>query len=551
MHTRHAARTFVSTLIACLVLVAPALATPALATPTGWIGQGDNKTPWYDITADRPGPTVLIVGGVHGNEPAGAEAADQIRSWSIARGRMVVIPRAAPNALKAETRRMPGKPRAEGDLNRNFPRTDSDNDELITIGPTAEALWAFVTELRPDWILDLHEGFDFNARNPNSVGSSVIHPSDRGTSPYAKAMLDAVNAEVDDEEKIFQNLGRNGPINGSLARATIFHLGAKGAILETTWRNQPMPLRVRQHRLMVHALLNELGMAASHPHTVFPDHNHADNNAEGEAQRPIRVALYHDSGAGDSGVRNLTRIVETMPDAKLRIVNAADIRCGALLRADVVIFTGGRGGAQGTALGDEGRAAVRSLVDNGGGYLGICAGAYLATCRLDQYLRIMNAYHIQPWQTGSGQVTVELTPEGRELFGDLPPTAMRYANGPLLGHEEGRTPGPDLGLTLPEIRTLATFKVPVEKNDRPQEHMIGKPAIAAADYGSGRVLIISPHPESNPDLDWMLQRSIRWTVRRHETPQNPPEPQPEETEAVQAVSSRKASPRRREVHTMR
>ncbi len=533
------------TLIACLALLTPA----ATATPAGWIGQGDNRTPWYDITADRPGPTVLIVGGVHGNEPAGAEAADQIRHWPIAKGRLVVIPRAAPNALQAETRRMPGKPRAEGDLNRNFPRTGSDNDELTTVGPTAEALWAFVTELKPDWILDLHEGFDFHARNSNSVGSSVIHPSDRGTAPYAKAMLDAVNAEVDDEEKIFQNLGRNGPINGSLARATIFHLGAKGAILETTWRDQPMPLRVRQHRLMVHALLTELGMAASHPHTVFPDFNHADNNAEGEAQRPIRVALYHDSGAGDSGVRNLSRIVEAMPDAKLRIVNAADIRGGALLRADVVIFTGGRGGAQGTALGDEGRAAVRSLVDNGGGYLGICAGAYLATCRLDQYLRIMNSYHIQPWRTGSGQVTVELTPEGRELFGDLPPTAMRYANGPLLGHEEGRTPGPDLGLTLPEIRTLATFKVPVEKNDKPQDHMIGKPAIAAADYGSGRVLIISPHPESNPDLDWMLQRSIRWTVRRHEAPQ--PEDRQDEAEAVQAVSSRKASPRRREVHTMR
>ncbi|MCC5785513.1 MAG: succinylglutamate desuccinylase/aspartoacylase family protein [Phycisphaerales bacterium] len=537
MHARHATPSFLSALFACLLIAAPALATPA-----GWLGEGDNRTPWYDIRADQPGPTVLIVGGIHGNEPAGAEAADQIRHWPIAKGRLVVIPRAAPTALEANTRRIPGKPRAEGDLNRNFPRTrtgtGTDSDELSTVGPTAEALWAFVTELQPDWILDLHEGFDFNARNSNSVGSSVIHPSARGTAPYAQAMLDAVNAEVTDEEKIFQNLGRNGPINGSLARATIFHLGAKGAILETTWRDQPMPLRARQHRLMVHALLTELGMATGHPHTVFPDHNHAaNNNAEGEAQLPIRIALYHDSGAGDGGVRNLTRIVEAMPDAHLRIVNAADIQGGALNRADAVIFTGGRGGAQGTALGDEGRAAVRALVDNGGGYLGICAGAYLATCRLDQYLRIMNSYHIQPWQTGTGQVTVELTPEGRELFGDLPPTAMRYANGPLLGHEEGRTPG----LDLPEFRTLAIFKVPVEKNDNPQDHMIGMPAIATADYGQGRVLIISPHPESNPDLDWMLQRSIRWTVRRNETPQ----PDHEDAEAVQAVSSRTASPRRR------
>lgn len=529
--------------LACLgVLV---LAANALASPAGWLGDGDKRTPWYDTTSDQPGPTVLIIGGVHGNEPAGAEAADQIRHWPITKGRLVVIPRAAPTALDAGTRRIPGKPRAEGDLNRNFPRTGTDADELLTVGPTAGALWAFVSELKPDWILDLHEGFDFHARNTNSVGSSVIHPSARGTGSYAKAMLDAVNAEVADEEKVFQNLGRNGPINGSLARATIFHLGAKGAILETTWRDQPMPLRARQHRLMVHALLTELGMAASHPHTVFPDHtdNHANNNlAEGAAELTIRVALYHDSGSGDSGVRNLERIVKGMPDAQLRIVNAADIRSGALDRADVVIFTGGRGGAQGTAIGDEGRAAVQALVDRGGGYLGICAGAYLATCRLNQYLRLINSYHIQPWQTGTGQATVELTPEGRELFGDLPPTSVRYANGPLLGHEDGIAPG----LDLPAFKTFATFTVPVTKNDQSQDHMIGKPAIAATDYGNGRVLIISPHPESNPELDWMLQRSIRWTVRRHETLQPQPQhkDQHEETEAVQAVSSRKAAPRR-------
>ena len=65
---------------------------PQTAT-SGTLGAGTTwETPWYVIDSGHDGPTVLITGGVHGNEPAGYRAAEQIRDWPISRGKLVVMP---------------------------------------------------------------------------------------------------------------------------------------------------------------------------------------------------------------------------------------------------------------------------------------------------------------------------------------------------------------------------------------------------------------------------------------------------------------------------
>ena len=45
---------------------------------------------------------------------------------------------------------------------------------------------------------------------------------------------------------------------------------------------------------------------------------------------------------------------------------------------DAVCFPGGCCGQQSSALGARGRQIVREFVANGGGYIGVCAGAFLA-----------------------------------------------------------------------------------------------------------------------------------------------------------------------------
>jgi glutamine amidotransferase-like uncharacterized protein len=494
------------------VCSAQAVERDAAVGAAGIIAEGRrSETPWYTVDSGEAGPTVLIVGGMHGNEPAGAEAAAQIRHWPLVRGRLVIVPRANPPALAADVRRIPGKRQRVADLNRNFPATQR---ERGPIGPTAENLWAFINDVRPDWILDLHEGFDFHVRNPRSVGSSVIHFDDPATNGYVMAMLEAVNRDVEDEQRKFQSVSR-GPVETGMVRATIQFLGAQGMVLETTRADQPLSLRVRQHRHMVHALLSKLDMVGEGARDVMVPVERAIG--EESEINTLRIALYDDAGAAESGINAMMRIARGMQGAEVVRVGGGDIRSGALGQFDVAIFPGGRGGLQGETLGEAGRQQVRAFVEQGGGFVGVCAGAFLATCRMDSYLKMVRTYHHRPWQLGRGPVEIELTELGREIFESEEATfEVRYGNGPVFVHEEGLEPDPD----LPEYQILALYTRGVESNGTPRPEMEGTPAIIAAPFGMGRVLLISPHPESSNETAWMVERAMAWVGGRSAGPGN-------------------------------
>ncbi len=138
-------------LLLILLLSGPAggeIATGSLAPGTKW------ETPYHLIEGSRPGPTVLVTGGLHGNEPAGSLAAEQILHWPILRGRLVVLPRANQPGLRKGTRHLPEVARQEADLNRNFPRRDGKNEASSLIG---KEIWELAQKFKPDWLIDLHD----------------------------------------------------------------------------------------------------------------------------------------------------------------------------------------------------------------------------------------------------------------------------------------------------------------------------------------------------------------------------------------------------------
>jgi predicted deacylase len=268
-------------------------ARPAPATTTGLLAEGTPyETSWWVVESGRPGPTVLVTGGIHGNEPAGAAAADEIRRWPLLAGRLVCVPRCDVPALEARRRTSPGEPQALADLNRNFPLSGKDDaarnkdddahskdaaarnkaddahnedsaagGKYAARGTAAQAIWTLAKKHRPDYVLDLHEGGGFRAAGSESVGSSIIRVPHPETAALQDLMLAAVNATVTDPARRFARL--RGASDGSLARACGERLGSRAFILETTFPGQPLTLRVRQHCVMVRALLERLGMVAA------------------------------------------------------------------------------------------------------------------------------------------------------------------------------------------------------------------------------------------------------------------------------------------------
>ena len=475
------------------------------APPAGWIcAETADATAWYEVQGAQPGPTVLITGGVHGNEPAGALAAEQIRHWKIQRGRLVVIPRVNQLGLAADTRWYPPQRnnRPLRDPNRNYPTAE----QPMPRTRLAKGIWQFIEQLQPDLVIDLHEGFDFHATNSKSVGSSVICKPGGGRSASGERMLAAVNSTIADPGRHFELLDRSGPAIGSLARACAEEQNVDAFILETTFKDQPFSLRTRQHRLMVSTLLSERGLLAEDQSHVLAGHDSAEHTT---------VAVFDGPGTGTAGITSLKAIFEAEPRTQFAFVGPDDIRADVLNQFDVVIFPGGSGSRQGKALGADRRAVVRDYLDAGHGVIGICAGGYLVSSHYDWSLHVLNTtvYNTME-QVGNGQrksmwyrgpaadVTVQFSAAGERIFGHDGLRTIRYSNGPII------SPGPHED--LPDYQVLATFRTEVSRYEPQKGTMVNTPAIVAAPFGRGRVLSISPHPEFTPELHPMIADAVRW-----------------------------------------
>ena len=469
-----------------------------LAKGTKW------ETFYYQRDSGVEGPVVFITGGVHGNEPAGARAAEQMRHWKIKKGRLIVVPKVNKPGLMADIRYLPGKPKDLRDLNRNFPKSEQ---EPTAKDMPASALWGLLRASKPDWFIDLHEGYDFHQINSDSVGSSIIDVKGELANAIVPKMLEVVNATITDKRKKLVRLRY--PVNGSMARAAYERLGAVSMILETTKKDQPISKRTRQHRLMVHTLLMHLGMVNKETAHVF-----VPPKTEG-----LKIAVYDAGGVGGSGPRNLDKV---FADKKviLRRVGAVDIKAGILNQFDLVIFPGGSGSKQAAALEVEGREVVKKFIDQGGGFVGICAGAYLAASNYKWSLGISNHKTFcesidlpeigrkSMWYRGaSAPVKMELTEEGRKILGNVKGVFdVRYHNGPIMSAMGKGGVGP--------FRSLATFRSEVSRYKPQEGTMVNTPAIIMGEFGKGRVLCISPHPESSAQLYSLVANGIRWAGRR-------------------------------------
>lgn len=229
------------------------------------------------------------------------------------------------------------------------------------------------------------------------------------------------------------------------------------------------------------------------------------------AAATLRIGVYQAAGVHPVAFAAQKALLERSAGFVCNVLRPADIRAGALAEQDVAVFMGGSGSTQGRALGDEGKAAVRSFVEGGGGYVGVCAGAYLAFQGTDEWhkLRLVAAVNLtgDAWQRGIAGLEVKA--EGK------PPFKLFYANGPIF------TPAPTEGLA-PYV-SLATYVgeiFNVSKGTGPSE-MPGTPAIIASQYGAGRVLLFSPNPVlggAGVVHTEMMLDGLRWTATRGPVP---------------------------------
>lgn len=493
------------------LLFVTASISPAQDKPNALLGEGKPwGTPIYVNDTGVEGPTVIVTGGIHGNEPSGAVSAEQIRHWPIARGKLIVIPRVNTAGLDASIRYIPKATEVQKDLNRNFPSpgiTDEPRGEIAT------ALWKFVVAQNPDWLFDLHEGYEFNISHKpkpgktKSVGSSIIYDRTQQLEPMVERMLTVANGTVSNPDRMFVLRGR-GPKKTGLASAVIHVLKKQAMILETTYQHQRLPVRTRQHRAMMGVALRQIGMI---------DKDLMDVVTPSRASRgpEICVALFDDEGGSEKGVSTLTPLLNASSGISMTHVDAMDVRPDFLRQFDVIIFGGGSGSEQAKTLGAKGAAAVRAFVKDGGGYIGICGGAFLCSAHYSWSLKLVDTDVFTGTREVEGlgrkamylrgpnaQVKMQLTDVGKRVFSGVSEhSKVDFHNGPIIS--------PMKFDGLPEYIPLAYFRSEQVLYPPQKGTMIDSPAIVMGTLGKGRVISISPHPERSPGLESMIAQSVQ------------------------------------------
>lgn len=194
------------------------------------------------------GPAAMVLGGVHGNEPAGALAAQNVCGLSPLRGKIVVVPRINPLGLDKNIRYL-----AEiGDMNRVYPPS-GENTPAEKLG--AEII-ILMEKYKIAMLIDLHEARTFHRIDKNSLGQTLLFADNTVSAVLAMDAVEKVNKGISDDVKKFALVGH--PIRGSSAWYAGKFLGIAAFTVETSSK-QTIEERTGQHLAMVHALLSAGG----------------------------------------------------------------------------------------------------------------------------------------------------------------------------------------------------------------------------------------------------------------------------------------------------
>lgn len=207
-------------------------------------------TELYINNSGVPGPVVLIVGGVHGNETAGYKAAKQLINFKPSKGTLLIIPEANKLAIAAHKRVASG----QTDLNRAFPTTKSGTAS----GTLAKSILQVIKDYQVDWVMDMHEGIDYSkSSSSTSVGQSLIYYPSSDTKTLATGIVNLLNKSISKSSQQFSLLKY--PANGSVSRAAAVTVGANSFIFETCSK-ETLSSRIDNQLIAANRLFSYTGM---------------------------------------------------------------------------------------------------------------------------------------------------------------------------------------------------------------------------------------------------------------------------------------------------
>ena len=241
-----------------------------------------NELNVYRVYGVKPGKTLMIIGGIQGDEAGAFLSADMYADIALAKGNLIVVPRANLYSIILNNRG------PDGDMNRQFGSlVTSDRQKQII-----EVLKDLIGE--SDVLLNLHEGSGFyrhtwesDMANPNRYGQCIIADTDVYTTSdgkridlaaMAEAVLVEVNKEIDNPQHklLFNNhrtsqqdsMHKEQRLSATYFALTQCHIPAFG--VEASKSITDLSLKVHYHNLVINAFMNHFDIVPQTPSLYLP-----------------------------------------------------------------------------------------------------------------------------------------------------------------------------------------------------------------------------------------------------------------------------------------
>jgi len=265
----------------------------------------------------------------------------------------------------------------------------------------------------------------------------------------------------------------------------------------------------------------------------------------GRRLRYPRIGIFAGDGTSHSWLW-FVDLFERMGFHNLSFLNEYTVREGGLTGLDVLAISGGDTVAIATALGEGGAREIRRFIENGGQYIGCCAGAYLAMNSSKSPLNLFNFAAVKITNLSKYLPPCRRMPYKFStvygccfVFHPVRETVGLRTNGPppFVGRGSLTAPlygGPGM-LAADGVQVLAHYDSFTNKTvylvdeALASETLIGKAAAVRANLGSGSVYLFGPHLEHPhyPQANRLLADAILWDTGRPTQTVSAQRPKPE------------------------
>lgn len=216
MH-KHIRRTLFFIIAVSHCLVIPAYSAEHQSLHDVYLANTEHELHVFRIYGKKPGKTIMVIGGIQGDEPGGYLTADLYADITLKQGNLIVVPRANFYSILLNQRNG-----LTGDMNRKFGDKDKDHknleQEIVSI------LKNLIEEA--DCLLNLHEGSGYyndewinEMENPKRFRQSIIFDADTyltgngaetiNLEKLALRVIDRVNPQIENPRYRFKANNHN------------------------------------------------------------------------------------------------------------------------------------------------------------------------------------------------------------------------------------------------------------------------------------------------------------------------------------------------------